>query len=145
MKAIVLGIGCALALALGIAGCGGGDDEAPTKAEFTAEANAVCEDSFVRILANLETASAKPDEAARQAAVTATVVPPFEEMVGELAELDPPEENGEEVEAIVAAYEESVEATKQDPAVALEEKGANPYAEAFKLASKFGMNKCAGV
>lgn len=140
-----------LVVAVGlVAGCGG--DSAPTKAEYIAEADPICEkadrEKQVRIekffLENPEPPSG--ERSVKQSAEFATdfsaeaVTPFLRTQVDELSELDTPSEEGEKAEAIVEEFDAAVAKLEDNPA-ALAIK-PDPFEKAAEMADEFGFKEC---
>lgn len=130
-----------------VAGCGGGEDDTVTKAEFVREANAVCKeaedaknrrlDSAFKLVS--EKQGIDPNE--EQKLLFDAALPPLNQMVQELADLGAPEGEEEKVEAIVGSFERQVEAIEADPQGAMEGE-VGFFREANDLSKKYGLEAC---
>ena len=139
-----------LAIGLIAAGCGDDDDDgdeggdAPTKEEFIAEADQICSDGDAEIEAAAEETfgqSDQPPTAAEQEQFAADeVIPNIQEQVDGIDELTPPEGDEDQVQAIVDAAREGLEAGKEDPSLFLGNE--DPLAEASQLARDYGLTAC---
>lgn len=134
-----------------VVGCGGGDDEtALTKAQFIKQADAICKKADVvqgKALVKLEEEKKMEDRPkAEQGELTTTVglEPMLEEAEG-IAELPAPEGDEAEIEAIVSAIEAGVKRARSEPDVFVSQEGPDYFAEADKLARKYGMKACSEV
>jgi hypothetical protein len=137
-----------LAVAAVGAGCGGGSD-APTKAEFVKEGNAICQQAGKRknsaILAYLkENQQSKPTQALEEKLVTDIALPPFQTMSEELRELGTPSGDEDDVEAIIAAFEGTIENVEANPVAALTSSD-DLFSKANELAADYGLSACAEV
>jgi hypothetical protein len=136
-----------IAIALAVAGCGGGGDSsttALTKAEYVKQANAICKkgqqerEAAVNELAEEVKPGANAAELPKAGLVEA-ITPPLGAMVEELAALPAPEGDEAQVEAIVEAYEEPVEAIEEDQNAAFE---GELFKEADAKGLKYGLEDC---
>ena len=144
----------AVAVAFGAAGCGGGDDSssgdstaaALTKDEFVTQGNQICADGNKQI----ETASkdvfsgGKPSTDEVKQFVTGTVIPSIQDQVDGIRALGAPAGDEDQVNAILDAAQQGIDDAKADPSL-LESNGSNdPFEEANKLATAYGLTECAG-
>jgi hypothetical protein len=134
-----------------IAGCGGGDDETVTKAEFTAQANAICaktdakRDAAVTAAFKKQEASGKGStDAFSQELISTAVVPPFNQMTEELSELEAPDPGAEEAAAVTAAFEKAVRHLEEVPVEDLDPQ-VDPFGVAKAKATAFGLKKCGEI
>jgi len=134
-------------LVISLVGAGCGDDSSLTKAEFIQQGDAICAKAESKKNADLEAAfkkqvnAGKPmNKAFEQNLVTTVALPPVVSMTEELATLDAPDEDAE---AIVSAYESSIEGIEENPSSVLD--GSNPFEEADKLAANYGFKACAEI
>jgi hypothetical protein len=142
-----------LALATGLvaAGCGDDDDDgegggdAPTKEEFIAEADQICSDGDAELEAAAEETfgqSDQPPSAAEQEQFAAeSVIPNIQDQVDRIDELTPPEGDEDEIQAIVDAAQEDLDAGSEDPSL-FTGQGGEPLAEASRLAQEYGLQAC---
>ncbi|MGK2956594.1 MAG: hypothetical protein ACSLFI_13120 [Solirubrobacterales bacterium] len=138
-----------VAFALGVAGCGGSDDDSSddsiTKTEFVAQANAICAESNTAIeSAESEAFSGnqQPTDADIEAFVNDTVIPQVDEQLTSIEELGAPEGEEDQVNEILDAANQALDEAKTDPASLAG--NADPFADANKLAAAYGLNECAG-
>ena len=145
----------ALTLALGLiaAGCGGDDDdgngdatdaepavEAPSKAEYIAQADQICRESNQEIEQAIEDAPAT--EAPPEEFITETMVPLFEQEFEQLRALTPPAGDEETVDRIYSAAEEGVAQIKEDASNFQQTGEAAGLQEASGLAEDYGFKVC---
>lgn len=125
------------------AGCGNSSSTEPlTKAEFVAQADAICasaqqerkSQSKELVEQNAEAAGSEEAEAATQ-----QLLEPVEKMTEELADLGPPKGDAQEVAAIIAAFEKGSAAVSADPTGP---KVTSAYGEANQLAAEYGLADC---
>ncbi|HEU4461280.1 MAG TPA: hypothetical protein VFR75_01685 [Solirubrobacterales bacterium] len=131
---------------LAVSGCGGGDETTVlTKAEFTKQANAGCKehDKEREELFKEVSKSIDPSEVTRkdqEGLVSDVLLPPYEKDVENLESLGAPEGDEQQVEAIVAAMEKSIDDVEAKPLVAL--RSTSQFAEPNELAEKYGLEDC---
>lgn len=134
-------------LAVFAAGCGGGDEESLTKAEYVKQGNAICEESVkelgeeVKVYAKEHESDSRPDKAATVAFMNETVFPAFESQVEELRELPAPEGDEEKLESTLDKLEGGIEEGKKDPENFFLETD-NQMAEGKKAAEAYGVKRC---
>jgi hypothetical protein len=139
--------GIALLLAIGVllptVGCGGGDQPTVSKAEFMKQAAAICA-QFQK-----ESEQAFREAVGKHAFVTRAEkeewfldsgLPPVDRMVERLGELDRPQGQKTEVEAILAKFEEEIQQSEAHPYHALI---GNPFEDADRLVKSSGLGDCA--
>ncbi|MFA4928386.1 MAG: hypothetical protein WC558_07710 [Patulibacter sp.] len=136
-----------LIAALALAGCGGSDDEGPTKAEYIAKADAICktegeksQKAATDAVVALGTEDPTPEQL--QVIATSTIIPGLEKQVGDLKALDKPKDDEEEIDAIYAALDTAINAGKEDPSTLTGAAGANPFDDANKKAVAYGLKEC---
>ena len=137
------------------AGCGGDGSSEVTasanvdKATFLKQVEAVCKQANARTQAGWEdfvkdkggdpTAAFEDQDDANEFSTT-VVLAEKQRQVDELAELTAPEEDKEQFEAILAAYEEGIEVGEDDPETVTSAQGVFKYAAS--LAEKYGVPEC---
>ena len=97
-----------LGLMLAAAGCGGGGGERLTKAEFATQANAICND-FNEELEGL----GEPKSLEELAELADKAIPIFEAGLGDLRDLNPPEEIEAAVDEWLDTGDEALERSKR--------------------------------
>lgn len=141
----------AIAAVASLAGCGSGGDgtaSAPlTKAEFIKQGDAICEKADgkqkVELQAYLkEHPAARSSQAGQEKMILEVGAPPIQSEAEELAALEPPADDQDEIGAIVEAIEEAVSKVKEDPSN-LTTGAKGPFAKADKLARAYGFKACA--
>jgi hypothetical protein len=142
----------ATAIALIVAGCGGGDDAATTtererpltKREFLAEADRICGFTDARIEAaadDLVIGGRDPRPAQVRRVVAAVVVPGLETEVRAIRAIGAPPGDAARIDRILAATERGIAAIEADPVSVLE--GPPPaLREAGRLARRYGSAEC---
>ncbi|HET8564898.1 MAG TPA: hypothetical protein VFL77_00315 [Solirubrobacterales bacterium] len=145
-------LGALVALAIIVAGCGGGSDSTEstsslTKAEFVKKGNAICAKGNEEIEKGFEkfgkehgfSKEKEPSKAELEEAVETVVIPSVSNEVESIRALGPPDE---EAEAVLDAAEGALEKGEEDPKLFLKEESAGPFAKANKLAREYGLTKC---
>lgn len=145
-------LGALAALAIIVAGCGGGSDSTEstsslTKAEFVKQGNAICAKGNEEIEEGFEkfgkehgfSKEKEPSKAELEEAVETVVIPSVNNEVESIRALGPPDE---EAEAVLDAAEAALEKGEEDPEQFLKEESAGPFAKANKLAREYGLTKC---
>jgi hypothetical protein len=144
-RAIVWPLVVLVVTALALGGCGSDDDEASlTKAQFTRQANAICERSSDERVAEFRArASVKglSGDQAREEAIVEAFIEPFGEMIEELEDLSPPEGDEQKLEAIFSEMKQGVSEVENDPLVGFEGE-EKMFDKANKLASEYGLTSC---
>lgn len=152
-KALVLALAAFAAIAMIVAGCGGGGDSTTdssslTKAEFLKQGNAVCakgnkeiEEGFEEFEQENGLQNKQPTKAQLTEAIETVVLPAVRDQVEGIEALGAPSGEEAKVEAITDAAGEAVEEGEEDPASLSSEK-ADPFAEANELANEYGLVKC---
>jgi hypothetical protein len=144
-KGAVPGVLSLLVVALLVAGCGGSGDTALTKAEFAKQGNAACKEHKAEQQELFKTVSnsIKPSEvtkADQERLISEVLIPPYEKSIESLQDLQAPEGDEKEVEAIIKAMESSVDKVEANPLVAL--RTTLQFAGANSLAAKYGLTDC---
>ncbi|HXR30386.1 MAG TPA: hypothetical protein VN752_04545, partial [Solirubrobacterales bacterium] len=153
-KQLIAVVAGALALVVLVAGCGGGDDaegEVTTasisKAEFAKQADAVCkegekqvEKDFSVYLKEHEDIT-KPTEEDYAELVEVVLAPHVEEEIDGIRELGAPAGDEDQVEELLEAREESLEAAKEEPELVVTD-STKVFGEWRKLAQTYGLEAC---
>jgi hypothetical protein len=144
----IIGAVLAGAALLAMAGCGGGEStstEPLTKAEFVKQATAICQTIEARSTEAFESASkqgknflAGPKKELTELVAT-TGLPLYEEIIGELAVLEPPAKEQADWDAIIERYEKALVEAEADPAKQLERDSFTPVGVAIE---KLGIKGC---
>jgi len=136
-----------LAAALLVGGCGGSGTETVTKAQFTKQANAICEKGDKERKAKFKAVNVPKPEGSggwtnpeMEKVVLDIFVGPYNEMIDELKDVGLPEGEEEKAEAIFEAMEDGVEKVENDPIAALS--GTELFKEANKLNIEYGLTGC---
>jgi len=139
-------VGALAAVALVVAGCGGGDETTSlTRAQFVKQGNAICkkqEDRRSKMILDAVESAPKDKELPQSAqkALVLQTLPPYEEMAEELEDLGAPEGDEAKIEALVEAMEKAASNIKEEPLQVISNKGQ--YEEANDLAVKYGLTEC---
>jgi hypothetical protein len=163
-RKLALALFAVLAIAVIVAGCGGGSDstsgggssseaesqsgEAPTKAAFIKEADAICSKADGELNEevteyakehNIPT-NKEPSKQVQGEIYAAIVLPNVGRQGEEIGELTAPEGDEETIEELVESLASGVEEGEEDPEGLTE--GKNPLADASAQAKAYGMKQC---
>ena len=83
-------------------------------------------------------ATEEPPREEQEAFISDVVAPNFEEQLADIQELTPPEEDQEEIDALLAALEDLVAAANDDPGAVID----GEITEASELAQEYGFQSC---
>ncbi len=138
----------ALALTLGLAGCGGDDDTsgdngadsetAISKADFVEQGNAICADGNAEIAAAADQVDPS-DPAAAASFVTDTLVPNIEGQLADLRELGLPEGDEDVVSGVLDDAEGVLDEVAADPSLLT---GGDPFGEVNQQLIDYGLTEC---
>jgi hypothetical protein len=139
------------ALALVVAGCGGGGDSTEgsslTKAELIKQGDAICkkgeetlEEEANEFAKENGIDTSKPTKAQQEEVIEQVVAPALRKQAEELRELGTPSGEEDAVEEIFDTLEEGTEELEEEPGKLLE--GNNPVEKAGNLAQKYGFKEC---
>jgi hypothetical protein len=145
----------ALAIALIVAGCGGGgsDNEVTassiTKAEFLKKADAVCERGNEQTQADVAayveeknfSLSKKQTPAQYTAFIEAVLVPNVNKEIEEIRDLGAPSGDEDQVEAILSALEDAVAKAQKESKAVVQER-TDLFGRASELAKEYGLKAC---
>ncbi len=135
------------ALTLGaLSGCGGsgdaGTDQRLTHAQVIKQGDAICVSAGTKasdeLTERIEKLPGALTPKTEEELILTINVPAIESMSAELAELDAPPEDAQELEAIAAAFSDAVADVKGNPRSSAQD----PYAKASGLAGAFGFIEC---
>lgn len=141
-----LGLVAVLAAALPAAGCGGGDDDELTKAEFITQADAICKkahDEFEQAFNQAFAGNQQPSQAELNKFAESTLVPGVQGEIDDISELNPPSADEDQVNAIIDAVQGGVNKIKADPGVLSPQVKFDPQKKGHQLAREYGMKECA--
>ncbi len=137
----------ALAMAIALAGCGGGDEssttpEALSKDEFIAQADQICADANDSLETAIDDASSsgQPSPEVLTQLITDTLLPTVQGAVDQIRTLAAPTGEEEQVAEILDSFDRSIEDARADPEAALN--STSPFEEAEQLAADFGLQEC---
>ena len=138
----------ALAMAIALAACGGGDEssttpEALTKDEFIAQADEICATATDEFDAALEELSAggQPSDEEVATFFSETLVPLGKDEAAQIDALAAPEGDEEEVDAIVTALNDAIAEVESDPEAAIAAED-DPFEQYGTLAEDYGLTEC---
>lgn len=138
----------AFVVALVVAGCGGGgeaDPEPLSKTAFIEKGNAICrqatkeQEQALRAASNGTAGEFSSADEELQGFVENGALPSLQKMTEELGDLGAPKKDEEQVDAIVASFEDATEKMESDPHSALP---GEVSTEANELAASYGLMDC---
>ena len=135
-----------LTAALPAAGCGSSEDDALTKAEFIAQADAICKkahDKFEKDFNQAFSGNPRPSQAQLNEFAESTLVPGVQGEIDDIGALEPPTADEAEVNAIIDAVQGGVDKIKADPGVLSPKVEFDPQKKGHQLAKEYGMKECA--
>ena len=141
-----LALAVVFAAALPAAGCGGSDDNAPTKAEFITQADAICKKAHDKFETDFNEAfgdNPQPSQAQLNEFALSTLVPGVQGEIDDISALEPPSGDEAEVNAIIDAVQGGVNKIKADPGVLSPQVKFDPQQKGHQLAKEYGMKECA--
>jgi hypothetical protein len=144
-------IAAAMAIALVVAGCGGGDSGTTagsiSKEKFMVKADAICKNGTERMQAAIFAALKHPrdltkvSQAEQEKIVTTAMVPSVEREVKELRALPVPEGDEERVDAMITALEEGIETAERDTE-AVTKSSDVLFGISSRIAGEYGLKAC---
>jgi hypothetical protein len=151
MNRLAISIALLVSLLL-LPACGSSADETasggPAKAEFIRRADQICERSdktqnaAIAIVVK-KSSSASQSPALDEETVVLAGLPPIRIEMEELVALRAPDGDEGQIEAFLDALTEALETAEEDPGTVLDSNSLGPFAEASKLAKKYGFKACA--
>lgn len=143
-KIISLSLLAMLALALVAAGCGSSSDssggDALTKSAFIKQADAICTKGNKSIDAAGAKLGQNPSKSQIEQFTNATLVPSLQSQLDEIRNLTPPSGDEDTVTAFLDSADEATSKIKADPSLLTG--SANPFADANKKATAYGLKVC---
>jgi hypothetical protein len=140
------GLALLAVLVAAAAGCGGSDDNTPTKAEFIQQADAICKKAHDKFETDFNQAfggNAQPSQAELNKFALSTLVPGVQGEIDDVSALQPPSGDEAEVQAIIDAVQGGVDKIKADPGVLSPQVKFDPQKKGHQLAKEYGMKECA--
>jgi hypothetical protein len=132
-----------------LAGCGGGDDEAVTKAEFIERADAICKkntkersDAYSAFLKEQKTG--RPSKQESEELVVKVGLPAVQAELKSLSDLPKPEGEEKKIGAILAALEKGVRKIEADPGKAIE-LSLEWFRQFETMAVDYGFDECGNL
>jgi len=127
----------------GASGCGSDSSASSSlsKKEFVKRANRLCVDTEFEQLGQAQKYSSKHPKAEEADLIRPALVPTLKKEIEELEALGSPAGDEGELEAIFRALQKGIEGAESDPASVIKPK-TNPFNEANKLATAYGIGDC---
>lgn len=146
LKKIAVAMSLAAACVVGAAACGGGDDETSTtvvvtKASFIKKGDAVlCTKSEAVAAASASIDQKSPSRQELKDLVLKGVLPAAQTAHDDLAALDRPAGDEQQINAFLAELQSTIDATEANPAQLVV--GPDPFTKADKLLLQYGLHEC---
>lgn len=151
-KGLIATLAGVLAIALIVAGCGSSSDDTTaslTKAEFIAQADAICKkgndeiESEFNAFAKENDIKENEEPSKEQGAelVETVLVPNVKNQSEEIRDLGAPSADEEEITAMLDALDEGVEEAEAEPETVFTSK-TDPFGPANKIAKEYGLKVC---
>jgi len=136
--------GAASSSTTGANGTSGGQGAALTKSQFLANGNAICTMRQHELDAAVKKAfdTHSPSQAKQERFVADTLIPNIQQQIDGIKALPPPSGDDDQVAAITDAVQSALEEAKADPFLLTDEGQSGLFAQANKLARKYGLTKC---
>jgi hypothetical protein len=132
---------------VGLSGCGSGgseSDPAPTKAQFTKQAEKICEDAENELLEKARIYVAEHPGAEEEDMIAPVAVPGLEKEIAAIKALGVPKEGEAKVEAMLEGFEKAVANTRKNPQVVVASE-TDPFSAPDKIAEQYGFRVCANL
>ena len=129
--------------ALALGACGDDDDGGTTKAEFIEKADAICAEGEEQSQQLAREGLQNPQNPTGQEVldILDKLVPIQRDTIAQVRELEKPEGDEDEIDAIYDAAQAANDKAKADPSL-LTQEGADPFADANAKARAYGLKAC---
>jgi hypothetical protein len=138
----------ALAVAMVVTGCGGGDSSTAsiTKAKFIKQADAACKKGEEEIQKNFAVyvkkhKVEKPTEDDYAELIEVVLLPSAEQEIDDIRALGAPSGDEDQVEALLEAREASLEKAQAEPKLVIQN-SKKIFGEASQMADEYGLKDC---
>lgn len=145
-RRLICALACtAAALAVSaVAGCGGGDAETLSRAEFLSQGNEICAAGARRIAAHAPAARpGRPPSGAEAQAFFSFLTTETERQIDELAALKPPEDLRADIDRLLADGRAGLETVQAQGAETFFADEEDPFAAVNVMARRIGLTACA--
>ena len=134
----------AAAVVVALAGCGGGEEPRPAKADYLRRANAICRVANAKVVTGAKQAfgDAAPTLAQIRAYADTTFFPVIERELRDLRALRAPEGDDARTAEIFDAVEAGLRRARTDPAQLGVPGASGPFARANARADAYGLTVC---
>ncbi len=151
-KGLIATLAGVAAVAMIVAGCGSSSDDSTsplTKAEFIAQADAICKKGNSEIESGIEDfekevglgENEEPTKAQKVEASETVLIPEIKNQAEKLRNLEAPSKDEAEITAMLDALDEGVEEAEADPE-SLFTSSTAPFESANKMAKEYGLKVC---
>ena len=112
-----------------------------TKSEFLKQGNAICKAGNQKINQAFNQIQGSPTQAQAEQVVTTTVIPSIQGQIDDIRNLGIPSGDETQVNKILNDAQSALDQVKKDPSL-ITQNGADPFAQANKEASAYGLTVC---
>jgi hypothetical protein len=147
---LMAGIGV-LVITGALAACGSSGDGSLTEAEYMQQAEQICREevktktaAIRELYAEIKKTKKQPTLAEQEDLVSEIPLPPLEEAVKELSELEPPDELQGKSAQMVKSFEKAIKTSQENPRLVITNY-LKVFGEPFGRATKLGLKTCAKI
>lgn len=150
MRFFLIAIGSVALLAVGVGGCGGGDDTteaettttALTKAEFVKQANAICAEGNKETDAIFESFEKGEPKAEAETVIENEFVPSVQGQIDEIRALDAPEADEATVEEMLDLAQADLDRIAEEPGMVVSGEEVDQFADFARVGHPYGLTEC---
>ncbi len=138
-------LACSIFVAFALAGCGGSSYKGLSKADFVAQADAICKRFADQRTAMVKGVDSNTNQQQAVEVLQRLVFPSYHAEVKELRKLEPPEADRATVKRMLDAVDDGITRAEhdvqRDPAIVFA-RGYNPVADGRAQAKAYGLKEC---
>ena len=150
MRGFLIAVGSIVAvLAVGVAGCGGGDDTtevettaALSKSEFVTQANQICREGNMETDAAFENFDNETSKAEAETVIEDTFVPSVQRQIDEIRDLGAPEGDEAKVDHMLDLAQADLDRVAEEPGIVLDGEDVDQFADFAKIGHPYGLTEC---
>ena len=150
MRGLLIAIGSVAALlAVGTAGCGGGEDTtedetiaALSKSEFVSKANAICREGNRETDAAFEGFDSETSDAEAETVIEDTFVPSVQQQIDEIGDLGAPEGDEAKVDHMLDLAQADLDRIAEEPGIVLNNEDVDQFADFARIGHPYGLTEC---
>lgn len=135
----------AVTAALGLAGCGGDDEDTIALADWLTQADQICaeaDEDLDQEIATFFADTQEPSPEQVEELATDILVPSLQSQHDELSDLPEPDESADEVDETLDTLQAGIDELEADPSLAATPDGPPEIAEATEMAKDLGLEDC---